>query len=145
MDRWDILSQPFRIDSERTLKGEWGRESKLESELPSSLLVMARSCMWSALARIFCSAHVGTGSETTVEQESQKLYHLRICRRTKLLQVATTGRTGLLEHGHRRRIRRGRRTFQGLLAGTEPRTPPPIPPGPQYLSGTTGLTETRTD
>ena len=29
--------------------------------------------MWSALARIFCSAHVGTGSETTVEQESQQV------------------------------------------------------------------------
>jgi len=34
---------------------------------------MARSSMWSALARIFCSAHVGTGSETTVEQESQQV------------------------------------------------------------------------
>jgi hypothetical protein len=32
---------------------------------------MARSSMWSALARFFCSAHVGTGSETTVEHESQ--------------------------------------------------------------------------
>ena len=29
--------------------------------------------MWSALARCFCSAHVGTGSETTVEQESQQV------------------------------------------------------------------------
>jgi hypothetical protein len=29
--------------------------------------------MWSALARIFCSAHVGTGSETTVEQKSQQV------------------------------------------------------------------------
>jgi hypothetical protein len=29
--------------------------------------------MWSALASIFCSAHVGTGSETTVEQESQQV------------------------------------------------------------------------
>ncbi len=29
--------------------------------------------MWSALARIFCSAHVGNGSETTVEQESQQV------------------------------------------------------------------------
>ena len=29
----------------------------------------------------------------------------------------TTGRLGLLEHGHRRSIRRGRRTFQGLRAG----------------------------
>ena len=29
--------------------------------------------MWSALARFFCSAHVGTGSETTVEQESQQV------------------------------------------------------------------------
>ncbi len=33
---------------------------------------MARSSMWSALlARFFCSAYVGTGSETAVEQESQ--------------------------------------------------------------------------
>ena len=28
--------------------------------------------MWSALARIFCSAHVGTGSETTAKQELQQ-------------------------------------------------------------------------
>ena len=29
--------------------------------------------MWSALACCFCSAHVGTGSETTVEQESKQV------------------------------------------------------------------------
>ncbi len=29
--------------------------------------------MWSALARIFCSAHVGTGSKSTVKQESQQV------------------------------------------------------------------------
>ena len=34
---------------------------------------MAYSFMWSALARCFCSEHVGTGSETTVEQESQQV------------------------------------------------------------------------
>ena len=33
---------------------------------------MACSSMWSALARCFCSAHVRTGSETTVGQESQQ-------------------------------------------------------------------------
>ena len=33
---------------------------------------MAYSSTWSALARCFCSAHVGTGSETTVGQESQQ-------------------------------------------------------------------------
>jgi hypothetical protein len=73
------------------------------------------------------------------------LYHLRIYRRTQLLQLATTGRKGLLEHGHRRRIRRGRRIFQGLPAGPEQRTLPPIPPGPQYLPKTTRRTEQRTE
>jgi hypothetical protein len=29
--------------------------------------------MWRALAYFFCSAHVGTGSGTTVEQESQQV------------------------------------------------------------------------
>ena len=33
---------------------------------------MTRFSMWSALARCFCSTHFGTGSETTVEQESQQ-------------------------------------------------------------------------
>ena len=46
-------------------------ESKLETV--ASLLVMAYSSMWSALARCFCSAHVGTRSETTVGQESQQV------------------------------------------------------------------------
>jgi hypothetical protein len=45
------------------------------------------------------------------------IYHLRIYRWTLSLSVMTTGRLGLLEHGHRRRIRQGRRTFQGLRAG----------------------------
>ena len=44
-------------------------------------------------------------------------YHLRIDCSTHSLSVMTTGRLELLEHGHRRRIRWGRRTFQGLLAG----------------------------
>jgi hypothetical protein len=56
-----------------------GRESK--PQLLSSLLVMTRSSMWSALARFFCSAHVGTGSETTVEQESQHTRTSRAGRR----------------------------------------------------------------
>ena len=34
---------------------------------------MTRSSMLNTLVRIFCSAHVGTGSETTVEQESQQV------------------------------------------------------------------------
>ena len=67
----------------------------------------------------------------------------------------TTGRPGRLEHGQRRRTRRGRRPvhettsrpkqrtpppirrrrgiFQGLLACREQRAPPPIPPRMQYL------------
>ena len=36
-------------------------------------MVIARSSVWSALARIFCSAHVGTGSETIVQQKSQQV------------------------------------------------------------------------
>ena len=74
----------------------------------------------------------------------------------------TAGRQGLLEQGQRRSIRQSRRTvlrdygpeeaassrrravgtagpFQGLRADLEQRTPPTIPPGPQYLQGTTGL------
>ncbi len=47
--------------------------------------------------------------------------------------------------GQRRHFRRGCRTFQGLRAGQEPPTPPQTPPGPQYLSGTTGRMERRTD
>ena len=39
------------------------------------------------------------------------LYHLHICRRPHSSSVMTAGRRELLEHGHRRRIRRGRRTF----------------------------------
>ncbi len=78
----------------------------------------------------------------------------------KHYSVMTTGRQGLLEHGQRRSIRRGRRTvygttgrteqrrcsgrrrravgtagpFEGLRADREQRTPPSTPPGPQYLS-----------
>ncbi len=45
------------------------------------------------------------------------LFHLRNYRQTHSPSVMTTGRTELLEHGHHRRYCRGRRTFQGLLAG----------------------------
>ena len=48
------------------------------------------------------------------------LYHLHIDSLAHSLSVMTTGRQELLEHGHRRRFRRGRRsgrTFQGLLVG----------------------------
>ena len=74
--------------------------------------------------------------------------------RTKALPSAN-GPAGLLEQGQRRRIRRSRRTvlrdygpeeaarsrrravgttgpFQGPPADREQRTPPSIPPGPQY-------------
>ena len=44
------------------------------------------------------------------------LYHLHKHRQTHSLSVMTTGLTELLEHGHRRRYRRSRRTFQGLQA-----------------------------
>jgi hypothetical protein len=47
--------------------------ARVNSSFQNHLLFMARSSMWSALARFFCSAHVGTGSETTVEQESQHI------------------------------------------------------------------------
>jgi hypothetical protein len=80
--------------------------------------------------------------------------------RTKAL-LSDYGSAGLLEHGRRRRIHRGRRTVlrdygseeaagsrhrdvgtaapsQGLRADREQRTPPTTPPGPQYLQGTTG-------
>jgi len=76
--------------------------------------------------------------------------------RTKALP-SDYGPAGLLEQGQRRRIRRSRRTvlwgygpeeaassrrravgttgpFQGPRADREQRTPPSIPPGPQYLS-----------
>ena len=56
------------------------------------------------------------------------LYHLRNCRRTHSLSVMTTGRTELLEHGHRSSYRRGRKTFQGLRAGrSSGRTTPEYP------------------
>ena len=41
------------------------------------------------------------------------LYHLRNRRRPHSSSVMTAGRRELLEHGHRRRIRRSRRTFRG--------------------------------
>ena len=49
------------------------------------------------------------------------LYHLRICRRPHSSSVMTAGRRELLEHGHRRRFRRGRRTFRGTTGRTEQR------------------------
>ncbi len=45
------------------------------------------------------------------------LYRHRIYRRAQPLQVVTTGLTGLLEYGQRRRIRRGRRTFKDCGPG----------------------------
>ncbi len=49
--------------------------------------------------------------------DTRILCHLRNYRWTQSLSVMTTGRPGLLEHGHRRSISRGSRTFQGLRAG----------------------------
>ena len=49
------------------------------------------------------------------------LYHFRNCRRPHSSSVMTAGRRGLWEHGHRRRIRRGRRTFRGTTGRTEQR------------------------
>ena len=49
------------------------------------------------------------------------LYHLRIYRRPHSSLVMTAGRRDLLEHGRRRRIRRGRRTFRGTTDRTEQR------------------------
>ncbi len=72
----------------------------------------------------------------------------------------TTGQPGLLEQGQRCRISLSRRTVlrdywpeeagvaaaelsvpQELRADREQRTPPSTLPGPQYLQGTTGLTD----
>ena len=47
------------------------------------------------------------------------LYHLRICRRPHSSSMMTAGRPELLEDGHRRRFRRGRRTFRGTTGRTE--------------------------
>ena len=51
------------------------------------------------------------------------LFQLRIYRLTHSQSVMTIGRTELLdsEHGHRRRIRWGRRTFPGITGRTEQR------------------------
>ena len=52
------------------------------------------------------------------------LYHLRICRRQQAQHsssVMTAGRRELLEDGHSRRFRRGRRTFRGTTGRTEQR------------------------
>ena len=49
------------------------------------------------------------------------LYHLRICRRPHSSSGMTAGRRELLEDGHRRRFRRGRRTFRGTTGWTEQR------------------------
>ncbi len=55
--------------------------------------------------------------ERTEDAGSTSLFrrtlYLRIHRRTEPPPVATTGRMKPLEHGHRRRIRRGHRTLQG--------------------------------
>ena len=49
------------------------------------------------------------------------LYHPRIYRRPHSSSVMTAGRRELLEDGHRRRFRRGRRTFRGTTGWTEQR------------------------
>ena len=49
------------------------------------------------------------------------LYHPRIYRRQHSSSVMTAGRRELLEDGHRRRFRRGRRTFRGTTGRTEQR------------------------
>ena len=48
-------------------------------------------------------------------------YHLRICRRPHSSSVMTAGRRELLEDGHRRRFRWGRRTFRGTTGRMEQR------------------------
>ncbi len=65
--RWDLYPSRFGLTPSGLTKGGT-RENR---SFHRHLLVMAHSSMWSALALIFCSAHVGTGSETTVGQESQ--------------------------------------------------------------------------
>ncbi len=45
----------------------------------------------------------------------------------------TTGRPGLLEHGHRSRTRWGRRAVYGTIGLQEQRTQLPNPQGQQYL------------
>ncbi len=59
----------------------------------------------------------GALQPTPSEGRQTILFQFRIYRETHSLSVMTTGRTELLEHGHRRRIRRGRKTLQGLRAG----------------------------
>ena len=49
------------------------------------------------------------------------LYHLRIDRCPLSSSVTTAGRRELLEHGHRSRFHRGRRTFRGTPGRTEQR------------------------
>ena len=49
------------------------------------------------------------------------LYHLRIYRRPHSPSGTTACRRELLEDGHRRRFRRGRRTFRGTTGRTEQR------------------------
>ena len=49
------------------------------------------------------------------------LFHLRIYRRPHSSSVMIAGRRELLEDGHRRRFRRGRRTFRGTTGRTEQR------------------------
>ena len=52
------------------------------------------------------------------------LYHPRNYRRQHSSSVMTAGCRELLEHGHRRRIRRSRRTFRGTTGRTEQRADP---------------------
>ena len=73
------------------------------------------------------------------------LYHFRIYRRAQPLQVAITGRTGLLEHGHAAASVGAAGPLQGLRAWPEQQTPPPILLGLQYFPGITGRTDQRAD
>ena len=49
------------------------------------------------------------------------LYHPRIYLRPHSSSVMAVGRRELLEDGHRRRFRRGRKTFRGTTGLTEQR------------------------
>jgi hypothetical protein len=55
--------------------------------------------------------------------------------------VMTTGQQGLLEHGQRSSIRRGRRTAYGTTGRTEQRTLPPCSWHCRTFPGTTGRPE----
>ena len=62
------------------------------------------------------TAHAMGGTATLALRNSN---HLRNCRRQHSSSVMMAGRRELLEHGHRRRIRRGSRTFLGIMGRTE--------------------------